>query len=405
VARSLLRIKGEASAIKLAQETLQLYAAADGDGKRVFFEYLLSDLGPDDHALDAAVRAYEADPCPDNYVRLQRAVEPQRQELIRALNWAPTGTSALIDMRADLLELVDQNEHLKVVDHDFLHLLSGWFNRGFLEVRRISWETPAFILEKLIEYEAVHEIGSWPDLRRRLASDRRCFAFFHPQLPDEPLIFVEVALTKGLVANIRDVLEHEHPEDCSSKVPAPDTAIFYSINNCQKGLRGISFGNFLIKQVADQLAGEIQGLRHYATLSPIPGFRAWLEPVRAARSLDWLRDEDYETLAVLAADEWVSDAALADSLKPLMLKLCAHYLLKEKREDEPLDPVARFHLSNGARIERINWMGDLSEQRRTQSYGMLVNYIYDRRSVIRNHEDYVRDGDIAASTTISSLVR
>ena len=240
-ARSLLRIKGEASAIKLAQELLELYAAADGDGKLAFFNLLVSELGPDDEALGAAISTYLADPGPHNHVGLLQAVEPQRRELIRELNWAPEGTSALIEMRADLLDLIGDNEHLKPVDHDLLYLLSSWFNRGFLELRRISWSTPAFILEKLVRYEAVHEVTSWQDLRRRLASDRRCFAFFHPQLPDEPLIFVEVALTKGLVANIKDVLEHDHPEESSKRPKPPDTAIFYSINNCQKGLRGISF--------------------------------------------------------------------------------------------------------------------------------------------------------------------
>ena len=404
-ARSLLRIKGEASAIKLAQELLELYAAADGDGKLAFFNLLVSELGPDDEALDAAISTYLANPGPHNHVGLLQAVEPQRRELIRVLNWAPEGTSALIEMRADLLDLIGDNEHLKPVDHDLLYLLSSWFNRGFLELRRISWSTPAFILEKLVRYEAVHEVTSWQDLRRRLASDRRCFAFFHPQLPDEPLIFVEVALTKGLVANIKDVLEHDHPEESSKRPKPPDTAIFYSINNCQKGLRGISFGNFLIKQVADELAGEINTLRHYATLSPIPGFRSWLDAVVKNRNLAWLNDDDYLTLAELDQTIWAGDNDRLERLKPLMLKLCATYLLSEKRDDEPLDPVARFHLSNGARIERINWMGDLSAQRVRQCYGMLVNYIYDRRSVIKNHERYVSGGDIVASSAILSLLK
>jgi malonyl-CoA decarboxylase len=220
------------------------------------------------------------------------------------------------------------------------------------------------------------------------------------------LIFVEVAFTKGLVANITDVLERDHPEESAPKSQPPDTAIFYSINNCQKGLRGISFGNFLIKQVADQLAGEIRTLRNYATLSPVPGFRAWVEEMWSARSLPAVRDVDYVALSAVTKDEtWFNDEEQAATLKPLMLRLCAHYLVREKREGEPLDPVARFHLSNGARIERINWLADLSQQRLQQSYGMLVNYIYDRRSVIKNHEAYVSDGSIAASSGISSLIR
>lgn len=405
VVKSLLRIKGEASAIKLAHQVLQLYAESDEDGRREFFRFLLYELGPDDNALSAAMQAYQSDPAPANYVKLLGVVEPQRQDLIRTLNWAPDGTSALISMRADLLKLARSDEELKMVDHDFLHLLSSWFNRGFLELKRISWNTPAFILEKLIRYESVHEIKDWQDLHRRLASDRRCFAFFHPQLPDEPLIFVEVALTKGLVSNINDVLDDSLPGSGDEGPPAPDTAVFYSINNCQAGLRGISFGNFLIKQVADELAEEIRSLRHYATLSPIPGFRAWLDPVRHTRSAEWLPPEDYLLLADLDMPDWHLDEDTTAALKPLMVRLCAHYLTEEKQDGEPLDPVARFHLSNGARIERINWMGDLSGQRLRQSYGLLVNYIYDRRSVIKNHEDYVGKGRIAASSAITSASR
>jgi malonyl-CoA decarboxylase len=213
VVKSLLRIKGEASAIKLAHQVLQIYAEADEDGKHQFFRFLLNELGPNEEHLRGAISAYTASPDPTNYVELLGAVEPQRQDLIRTLNWAPQGTSALIAMRADLLELARDESELQLVDHDFLHLLTSWFNRGFLELRRIDWNTPAFILEKLIQYESVHEIKDWQDLQRRLASDRRCFAFFHPQLRDEPLIFVEVALTKGLVAKIDDVLESSHPDN------------------------------------------------------------------------------------------------------------------------------------------------------------------------------------------------
>ena len=402
VVKSLLRIKGEASAIKLAHQVLQLYAEADEDGKRGFFRFLLDELGPDDGKLGAAVSAYSMSPDRANYIELLGAVEPLRQDLIRTLNWVPRGTSALIAMRADLLEFSVDDDDLKLVDYDFLHLLTSWFNRGFLELRRIDWNTPAFILEKLIRYELVHEVKDWPDLQRRLASDRRCFAFFHPQLPDEPLIFVEVALTKGLVAKIDDVLESSYPGSGENEPEEPDTAIFYSINNCQAGLRGISFGNFLIKQVADELAEEIRSLRHYATLSPVPGLRAWLQPIRDARSAEWLGPEDYVLLAELDVVDWFREEDTAASLKPLMERICARYLTDEKHDGQPLDQVARFHLSNGARIERINWMGDLSEQRLGQSYGMLVNYVYDRRSVIKNHEEYVGKGRIATSSAISS---
>ncbi|MFT4562127.1 MAG: malonyl-CoA decarboxylase [Gammaproteobacteria bacterium] len=400
--KSLLRIKGEASAIKLAHQVLQLYGELDQEAKEKFFRFLLTDLGPVETNLDPAIEAYREAPDAHNYMALLKAVEPLRQDLIRTLNWAPNGTSTLISMRADLLKMMREDKDLRLVDYDFQHLLTSWFNRGFLSLQRISWNTPAFILEKLIRYESVHEIRDWQDLQRRLADDRRCFAFFHPQLPDEPLIFVEVALTKGLVSNISDVLDDRHHDPDDKDRVVPDTAIFYSINNCQVGLRGISFGNFLIKQVADELADEIGSLRHYATLSPIPGFRAWLEPIRLARGADWLEPEDYVLLAELETRFWYQDEDLSNALKPLMMSLCTRYLIDEKSAGEPLDPVARFHLSNGARIERINWLGDVSEQRLGQSYGMLVNYVYDRRSVIKNHEHYVGSGRITTSSTINS---
>ena len=373
-------------------------------GHKLFYAlfYIVNELGPDVERLDGAVRAYSESSDRANYVELLGAVEPLRQDLIRTLNWAPQGTSALIAMRADLLDYLRADDELKLVDYDFLHLLTSWFNRGFLELRRIDWNTPAFILEKLIRYELVHEIKDWQDLQRRLASDRRCFTFFHPQLPDEPLTIVEVALTKGLVANINDVLHRSSPDSKDNEPEELDTAIFYSINNCHAGLHGISFGNFLIKQIADELASEIRSLRHYATLSPIPGLRAWLEPIRDARSAEWLGPEDYVLLADLDVVEWFREDDTVANLKPRMERICAHYLTEEKREGQPLDAVARFHLNNGARIERINWMGDLSEQRLGESYGMLVNYVYDRRSVIKNHEAYVGKGRIATSSAISS---
>ena len=404
VVKSLLRIKGEASAIKLAHEVVQRYTDLDEAGRRAFFDLLLNELGPDEAKLKLAIARYQADSDPGAYTELLEAVEPPRQDLIRTLNWVPHGTSSIIAMRADLLGFARDEPALDAVDYDFRHLLSSWFNRGFLELRRISWNTPAFILEKLIHYESVHEITDWADLRRRLAGDRRCFAFFHPQLPDEPLIFVEVALTKGLVANIDDVLRDPPPESGETS-DTPDTAIFYSINNCQAGLRGISFGNFLIKQVADELADEIGSLRHFATLSPIPGFRRWLDPIRRIALEEWLSAEDYDRLALLDKDEWWLDDEMARTLEPVMVKACARYLMEEKRGDEPADPVARFHLSNGARIERINWLGDRSEQRLRQSYGMLVNYVYDRRSVIKNHEEYVAKGRIAASSAVAANAR
>ena len=284
-----------------------------------------------------------------------------------------------------------------------MHLLQSWFNRGFLRIERISWKTPAFILEKLIEYESVHEIRGWEDLHRRLADDRRCFAFFHPALPDEPLIFVEVALTQELPASIHDVLSAKNPGE-HAEIKA-DAAIFYSINNCQPGLAGVSFGNFLIKQVTDSLAEEIPSLKYYATLSPVPGFLAWLkQQLTTPQRVIAFSEPELLLLSQLEGSSWCEDSK-AQQLKPLLLYLCAYYLLYAKRGDEPRDPVARFHLRNGARLERINWLGDRSEKGLRESAGLLVNYVYDRKAVARNHEVYVNDNEIVHSSMIDHLLK
>lgn len=400
--RSLLRIKGEASAIKLAYEILQRYANSDQEQKYEFFKLLLIELGPDEERLDQAIKNYSASNTPSRYLELLDAVEPARQDLIRTLNWTPQGTSAIIAMRADLLKFIRDDASLAPVDYDFQHLLNSWFNRGFLELRRISWETPAFILEKLIHYESVHEITDWRDLQRRLEIDRRCFAFFHPQLPNEPLIFVEVALSDGLVSNIDDVLRDPTP---TGEDEVANTAIFYSINNCQKGLTGISFGNFLIKQVADELAEEIPSLKHFATLSPIPGFKPWMDITLEGGHSNYFSAQELEQLQVLTQADWWHDPVAQESVKPILMKACAKYLLHVKRGEEPADAVARFHLSNGARIEQLNWLGDVSPQRMRQSYGMLVNYVYDRRAVIKNHEAYVAKAQIAVSSQVNALAK
>ena len=269
--RALLRTKGEASVVTLARRALDGFARLDAGGRDEFFEFLRSDLGAEPAALDAALERYRASPDPETAAALAAAAEPRRQELLRLMNTAPDGTRDILSMRVALLDALSRRPELKLVDDDFVHLLRSWFNRGFLEMHRIDWRTPALVLEKIIEYEAVHQVLDWDDLRRRLQADRRCFGFFHPSLPDEPLIFVEVALCKGLAGSVTDLLFGAVEPEVDA-----DTAIFYSISNCQRGLTGISFGNFLIKQVVRELAAEIPRLRRFATLSPIPGFRNWL---------------------------------------------------------------------------------------------------------------------------------
>ena len=397
--KRLLRLKGEASAISLAHQILTAYQGLAKRNRLQFFERLLTEFMPDTERLNRAIAAYQQEPNANTVKALEAAAESPRQDLFRLLNMGPDGTASIVSMRQDLRGMLAEHPHLRAVDRDVLHLLQSWFNRGFLQLERISWKTPAFILEKLIEYESVHEIRGWDDLHRRLADDRRCFAFVHPALPDEPLIFVEVALTRGLAGSIQELL--------SAKVPAPDfqfkpdAAIFYSINNCQPGLAGVSFGNFLIKQVTDSLAEEIPSLKYYATLSPIPGFRAWLnEELVTPQSTISFSEAEHVYLSQLD-----NGSSYGNDLKPLLMHLCAYYLLNVKRGDEPRDPVARFHLRNGATLERINWLGDRSEKGLRESAGFLVNYLYDRKAVARNHEVYVNDNEIVHSSAVEQLLK
>ena len=390
ICRTLLRTRGEASVVTLARAALDAFARLDEAGRREFFRFLGDELGPEAAALDRAVEAYREAPGPGTATALARAAEPPRRDLLGLLNTSPNGMSDLLAMREALLEALPELPELEPLDADFLYLLRAWFNRGFLEIRRIDWRTPAFVLEKIIEYEAVHQILDWGDLRRRLESDRRCFGFFHPSLPDEPLIFVEVALCRGLASSVQELIFGEVEPDAEAEA---DTAVFYSISNCQRGLVGISFGNFLIKQVVHELALELPGLRRFATLSPIPGFRQWLAREAGQGGL-----ADEGGLGDIESPDWPPD-----DLEPRLLRLCARYLLNGKRGRQPLDPVARFHLRNGARLERLNWMGDPSSSGLAQSGGMMVNYVYDEAEVVANHEAFVNEGRIAHAPAVAAL--
>ena len=385
--RDLVSVLGEASGTALAGDIVQRYLALDDDGKLDVLMRLDREFVPDAEKIAAACRGFLSTPAQDAYLGLAQAIEAPRQELLRRLNMAPGGTAAIVGMRGLLLS----RPGLAGLEYDLLHLLSSWFNRGFLQFERIDWRTSAVVLEKLIAYEAVHAITGWDDLRRRLAPDRRCFAFFHPALPDEPLIFVEVALTHGLASRIRDLIDA--PEETDEKA---DTAIFYSISNCQSGLAGISFGNFLIKQVVDAIRSELPEIRRFATLSPIPGFGRWLDETLVDELPVLLAQEDVEALD---RGDWQRDEASRQSLRSALMQLCAAYLL----EPGSPDPVARFHLGNGARVERINWAADPSPKGVDQSGGMMVNYLYAPQQIVANHEAFARHGAVAASSGVSRL--
>ena len=371
----LIGATGEISGMNVARTILERYAACDDEEKLAFFRHLSERMTIDASTVRDALGAYEAGQTKASYRAFMSAAEPPRQELIRRLNQVPGATKALVAMRADLLRLGKGEASLEALDLDFRHLFASWFNRGFLVLRPISWQSPAHILEKIIAYEAVHAIDSWEDLRRRVEpTDRRCFAFFHPAMPDEPLIFVEVALTTGIAASVQDVLSSERSMLMAEEA---DTAVFYSISNCQAGLASISFGNSLIKQVVADLSMELSGLKTFVTLSPIPGLSVWLET-----DAPYVDREDDERMRALAA----------------------RYLTTAKRPDGlPLDPVARFHLGNGAEIHKVQARADLSEKGFRQSAGMMVNYLYDLSRVTQNHERFAETHGIAASAEIRSL--
>ncbi len=402
LAGALLSERGEASGVALAGEILSRYRRATDEEKQEFFSYLLETFTPDETRVIKTARAYLDDPSPGALSALEEAVGSPRQEFFRRLNLAPGATRGIVALREDLLRFLPKMPELSAVDADLMHLLGSWFNRGFLVLRRIDWSTSASTLEKIIEYEAVHEIRGWDDLRRRLdPADRRCFGFFHPSLVDEPLIFVEVALTESIPASIQELLTAENIEPGDAPKKGPTTAVFYSISNCQKGLQGISFGNFLIKQVVEDLAKEIPSLKTFVTLSPAPRFAAWIVRTTAEHP-DMI---DQETQELLSDASWAAHAENQEHLKDTLMPLAAEYFLTEKtRNGRPVDPVARFHLGNGARLERINWLGDKSAKGLRQSHGIMVNYLYDLGDIEPNHEAYVNDGVIAASKSVKSLL-
>jgi len=412
LALDLVSERGEATNMARANAIIRQYTSLAQEQREAFHLFLAQNFLPDPARLRAAAEAYLATPSSETIAVLTLASEPPRRELIRRMNIAPGATALLVGMRETLLSEIRKQPELRPLEQDLRHLLTSWFNRGFLELKRIDWNTSAAVLEKVIAYEAVHEIRGWSDLRRRLAPDRRCFAFFHPSLPGEPLIFVEVALCQGLASKIDPLLSVKTPGDDFAR---PDTAIFYSISNCQPGLRGISFGNLLIKQVVEELRAELPGLKRFATLSPIPGFRRWLNEQIAANGESAILPEERMAMNHQAGGDGKSLTAFLDidrekaehldgAVKLALQRLLATYLTAANGGKGPEDPVARFHLGNGARLDRINWGAHLSERGMAESIGMMVNYVYEPDMIEGNHEQFVSEGRVAYSTEVGDLL-
>lgn len=396
------------------------YLTLNPDGRHRFLELLARDFASDRKEVEAAALELTQTGTEGAYLKAEKSLREllvsPRIRLLRQFLVLPQGVKFLIDLRADLLEHIGSDPALKSLDGELRDLLATWFDIGFLKLRHVTWKSPAALLEKLIAYEAVHEIHSWADLRNRLESDRRCYAFFHPAMPGEPLIFVEVALVNGIAGSIQAVLDQEAPELHPEEA---DTAIFYSISNAQKGLRGISLGNFLIKQVVNDLQHEFPNLRTFCTLSPIPGFARWLAQVLAAENEDRLEESAREAVTaaadllqiprqldeILAHPDWFRREEVTALLREPLERLCARYLHQTGRDGALLDPVERFHLGNGARIERISWLGDTSPKGLRQSCGFMANYLYKLDEIERNQELYDSEGRIPASGAIRSLLR
>jgi malonyl-CoA decarboxylase len=410
--KRLLSERGESNSTTIASELIERIDKLPDEQMLGFFEYLAQDLSPDPRAVLRAAQAYATQPSEDHLIALTTAAEPPRQELMRRLNRAPGGTAAIVRLRRTLLPKLSKKPALRGLESDMLHLLTSWFNPGFLEMRRVDWDSPARLLEKIIRHEAVHAIDGWDDLRRRLEPDRRCFGFFHPQLPEEPLIFVEVALLPEMPPGIDPLIRKA---DAPLEADRFRLAAFYSISNCEPGLKGVSLGNFLIKRVAEQLKQELPQVRTYCTLSPIPGFSTWLLSNPVFADLPQLRKNvatDLDTARAqlraqcggeLAA---LQHAATHDKLDKdgdaALLALCSAYLLYLSPTPKG-DPVARFHLDNGARLERLNLRGNMSTKGLKQSFGLMVNYLYDLSRIETNHEKFVQ-GETARSRAVGALV-
>jgi malonyl-CoA decarboxylase len=414
--RRLVSERGESNAVSMALDVISNYRKLNAEQRPKFFAMLAEQFNIDAEQLTKAAQSFAADPNARNYIRLQKISESPRQELLRRLNRAPGGTAAVVEMRRDLLTLLNKKPELMGLDYDMRHLLSSWFNPGFLKMHRVDWKSPAEILEKIIAHEAVHAIDGWDDLRRRLQPDRRCFAFFHPQLPDEPLIFVEVALLPEVPVAIMPLVDKKStPVEQSNQFKV---AAFYSISNCESGLRGVSMGNFLIKRVAEQLHAEFPGLKTFVTLSPIPGLMEWItagahlgdlpSSDKIKPAVRKARDDALELLK-LNGSNWMDKLGKAwhpdqcsEREKAAYMALTAIYLTTVTPSRDG-NSVAKFHLGNGAKLHQINWAGDLSKNGLRQSAGLMVNYLYDLSSVEENHERFV-NGEMIYSRSVSKLM-
>ena len=395
----LISHKGFASGIALAREVVGRYGVLTTDEKLLFFHELNHSMGPNLKEIKKAAVEFTKSPNDSTLLELSGQIKSKRQKLFSRMIMAPKGTRAIISLREDLLDFIPANENLRAIDEVLRVLLISWFNPGFLVLKKVDWDTEACVLEKIIQYEAVHHIKDWNDLKSRLAANRRCFAFFHPALEDEPLIFVEVALTKGISGSIQSIFNKKIDKETEA-----DTAIYYSINNCQRGLKKVPLGNFLIKMVVTELAAELPTIKKHCTLSPIPGFAYWLRKELKSDNTKFISEQDRELLELLDDSDWYRDSKKCHELKKPLVSSCAKYLVLAKKYGKPINSVARFHFGNGAKLYRINWMGNTSKHGIAEAFGLMVNYMYNLKQIEANHEAYVQNRELAISKSVRSLL-
>ena len=395
----LISYKGVASGIAIAREISEIYLSLSKEDKKKFFIAVDEKFKPNLEAAEKKSLEFIKNKNTNTLKELSSLAEGNRQEFIRRMNMAPNGTAFLVSMREDLLRFVLEDSSLSNLDEDFRHLFRSWFNPGFLRLERITWDTKAAVLERIISYEKVHKIKDMTDLKRRLDEDRRFYAYFHPVLPDEPLIFVQVAFTQGLASSVQDIIKPITPNQ-----PKADTATFYSISNCQQGLTSVTLGNFLIKRVVYEIQQENPKIKHFGTLSPLPGFAEWVNYIEENKLRSILGSEDYEKVKFLrSTDIKIGDPRIIEH-KKIIKKLTIHYLIKEKVNDKPVNAVTRFHLGNGASIENIVINGNISDYGYNESFGIMVNYIYHLDKLEKIHEEYISNHQISYSDKIKKYV-
>ena len=396
----LISNKGAAFGITVARDITDLYHTLSPDNKLLFFKKINEKFKPDHNKVNSAIETYKREQNDKNLFKLFVTSEGQRRELFRRMNMSPNGISTIVSLREDLLQILNDNKDLKPLDNDLRELFKSWFNPGFLKLTKITWDTKAAVLEKIIQYERVHKIKDMNELKRRLGEDRRFFSYFHPALDDEPIIFVQVALTNGLGKSIQEIMK---PTTGNQK--KYDTATFYSISNCQEGLTRVTLGNFLIKRVVYEIQEELPNIKNFGTLSPIPGFRDWFITLDEGVIQNILGKIPYSTISFLRSSSLkVGDGRIVSNKKAI-IKLVAHYLMNEKnKKDLPINDVCRFHLGNGAIIEDIVINANVSEVGFNRSFGVMVNYLYELKNIEKNHEDYVNNKNIIISDKLKKLI-